>query len=65
MYFEKSVSVRFTEEKLREIESFVDEDGGETYEGVGHFIRSAVIKVMREENLKRGKNGEKRSYWFN
>jgi Arc/MetJ-type ribon-helix-helix transcriptional regulator len=62
MYFEKRVSVRFTEEKLREIESFVDEDEGETYEGVGHFIRSAVIKVMREENLKRGKNGEKRSY---
>lgn len=49
MYFEEKIRIRVSAETLSEIEMLIDKDGGERYANLSHFVRCAVMKLIRLE----------------
>jgi len=49
MFFTKPYRVRLTIPIIRDIDKIIEEDDGETYDSISHFIRCAIISLIREE----------------
>ena len=50
MFLNQKINLRVNEEILKQIETIIENDNGEKYDNVSHFIRCAVLKLIRNEN---------------
>lgn len=50
MFLPIRLTVRVTEDLLKEIEVIIEKDNGEKYDNISHFIRCAALKLIRDEN---------------
>tara|TARA_R100001244_G_scaffold19060_1_gene19747 strand:+ start:915 stop:1073 length:159 start_codon:yes stop_codon:yes gene_type:complete len=44
------ITLRVSEESLKQIEKIIEKDGGERYDNASHFFRCAILKLIRDEN---------------
>lgn len=56
MYFEEATRVRLTREQEKDVDEIVY-NNPEKYANVSHFIRVAIIRLLREEKKGEQKNG--------
>ncbi len=49
MYFEEKIRIRVSSETLVEIEKLIDQNDGERYDNLSHFVRCAVMRLIRLE----------------
>lgn len=49
MHLKMKIQVRVTEDLADKISAIVDKHQGEKYDSESHFIRCAIIRLLREE----------------
>lgn len=48
-FFDATVNARVRSQDLIDIEKIVEKDAGEKYDSSSHFIRVAVLKLIKQE----------------
>jgi Arc/MetJ-type ribon-helix-helix transcriptional regulator len=49
MYFEERIVARVSSETLVEMEKLIDQNNGERYDNLSHFVRCAIQRLIRLE----------------
>ena len=56
MYLPKILNIRVTRKIISQIYEIIENDEGEKYDNLSHFVRCAIIKQIREENASVSRN---------
>lgn len=52
LYFHKRITFRIRKVDAKMISKIVRRDRGERYDNESHFVRAAVLKLLREEKVR-------------